>query len=650
MLEASHVRRKPRLGSYPHPRNTRFVGFADIPTLLTKEPTMPLRTCTIATAILLLLPALLAADTQATFFVAPSGNDANPGTKEKPFATVPQARDAVRAIRGQMTGDIVVLLGGGVYPLEQALVFEAADSGTAGHDVIYKAQADETPVISGGKPVSGWQKEDNGRWKAPAPVSDFRQLYVRGKRAIRARGEKPADLELAGEDGYTTSDTGMADWKNPADLELCYVTIWSHTRCKVQNIRHEGDKTVITMLQPYFTHAKTKEGVQVSNQGQLQQMYLENALELLDEPGEWYLDRAAKTVYYLPREGEDMTTIEVIAPALETLVALRGTLDQPVEHIRFEGITFEYGNWLRPSRIGHCEVQANFIVDSERKDSFVRSGGFENVHNENLKSPANVVLHAAKHVAFERCIFTRLGGAGLDIEAGSQANVVSGCLFTEIAGSAVQIGDVLKDDHHPDDPRKIVKNNTVTNCSIHDCCLDYQGGVGIFTGYTEGTVIAHNEITRLPYSGTSMGWGWGEEDAGGGHPNYEMPFKYDTPTPAKNNRIESNYIHHVMQSMHDGGSIYMLGNMPGTVIRANHVHDCPGAPGGIYLDEGSGFIEIVGNLVYNVTPMSYNNTNQDRKATCNEHDNFFGGKPDENKSLVDQAGLELAYRDLLEKP
>ena len=130
-------------------------------------------------------------------------------------------------------------------------------------------------------------------------------------------------------------------------------------------IRREGNQAVVTMLQPYFKHARIKEGVQVDMPD-----YLENALELLDKPGEWYLDRPAKTVYYLPRPGEDLGKAEVIAPALEKLVELRGTLDRPVHNIHFVGIAFEHGNWLRPSMIGHCDVQSNFIVDS-RPQRFV---------------------------------------------------------------------------------------------------------------------------------------------------------------------------------------------------------------------------------------------------------------------------------------
>jgi hypothetical protein len=258
-------------------------------------------------------------------------------------------------------------------------------------------------------------------------------------------------------------------------------------------------------------------------------------------------------------------------------------------------------------------------------------------------------------------VFARLGGAGLDLEFGVQDNVISGCRFFDISGTAIQIGDVQVDDHHPDDPRKIVKNNSVVSCFVHDCGRDYWGSVGIFAGYTEGTVIAHHEITRLPYSGISVGYGWGEEDAGG-NPAYHQPFRYETPTPARDNRIESNHIHDVMPKLLDGAGIYTLGNMPGSVIRGNHVYDCTGnvkagrgPVAGIYLDEGSGFIEVTGNVVYRVNvPMNYNNLAQNRKATCREHGNWtytqledLAELPAEAKEVAARAGVAAEFRDLL---
>jgi hypothetical protein len=591
-------------------------------------------------------------EAQTTFYVNPGGSDDNPGSEAKPFATVEKARQVIQGMTKSMANDIVVVLGGGVYPIDRTLVFSADDSGVNGHNVIYRAKDGETPILSGGRPVVGWKTDEKGRWKAPAPIDDFRQLYVNGVRAIRARGDQPAGLEAAGDEAYKTTAVEMAEWRNPGDLEFCYPVIWAHTRCKVQAIKRDGDHAIITMLQPHFSHARAKEGVNVTNPDRI---YLENALELLDEPGEWYLDRAAKMVYYMPRKDEDMTKVEVMAPALEKIVELRGTLDRPVHNICFEGLTFAYGTWLLPSKIGFVDVQANVVLDW--KKPFQRKSGLTAVHNEHLKSPANVVCHTAKSIRFDRCTFTKLGGAGIDLEAGSQDNTVAGCRFYDIAGTAVQVGDVLKDDHHPDDARKIVKNNVIANNYIHDCGKDYWGSVGVFAGYTQGTVIAHNEFAKLPYSAISMGWGWGEEDAGGGNLDYEQPFKYDTPTPAKNNRIEYNNIHGVMTNTDDGGGIYTLGNQPGTVIRGNHIHDSKNPNSkrnwcsGIYLDEGSGFIEVTGNLVHDVPiPASYNNRVQDRLSTCKEHDNFLGSNPPEAKAIADNAGLDAAYRDLLNKP
>lgn len=599
-----------------------------------------------------------AATVQQTYHVSPDGSDDNPGSEEKPFAGVDRARRAVQLINKNMSGDIVVVLHDGEYQIDHTIVFKAEDSGTNGRKVIYRAAANATPVISGGRRVVGWEKCEKGIWKAPAPIDNFRQLYVGGRRATRARGDAPAGLELLDDKGYTTTDVRMAEWKNASDVEFCYRTIWAHTRCKVNGIKREGDRAVITMLQPHFANAINKEGVQIANPDHLDGIHVENALELLDEPGEWYLDRPAKTVYYMPLPGEDMSKVEAIVPALEKLVELRGEIDRPVQNIRFEGITFAHGSWLLPSEIGFVDVQANFVLDWQKP--FHRGTGLTAVHNEHLKSPSNVVCRACDSIHFERCTFAKLGGGGIDLEYGSRNNVIQGCIFKDISGTAVQVGDVLKDDHHPDDPKKIVKNNSVTNNYIRDCGLEYWGSVGVFAGYTEGTVISHNEICYLPYSGISSGWGWGEEDAGGGNPDYEQPFKYETPTPAKNNRIEYNHIHNVMSRTDDGAGVYTLGNQPGTVIRGNYIHDCASRDGkrgwiqGIYLDEGSGFIEVVGNLVLGMNPTHFNNKAQDRISTCKVHDNYFlGAEPKANdedydtiKQVKDAAGLEPPYRDL----
>ena len=377
--------------------------------------------------------------------------------------------------------------------------------------------------------------------------------------------------------------------------------------------------------------------------------YMENALELLDEPGEWYHDRAQNILYYLPLPTEEPETTEVIAPVLERLVEVHGTIDAEVHDLTFRGITFAHATWMRPStEFGHIDIQANFTPDPEPAHDFWRDSSVIMIHNQDIKSPGAVVVSAGQSITFERCNFTELGGAGLDLENGTNTSNVIGSRFFDISGSGIQVGDVLEQDHHPTDPKFIVKNNVIANNFLHDLGQEFQGGIGIFVGYTDGTVIEHNELVDLPYTGISLGWGWGEEDIGGGE--LAQPFLYTTPTVAANNRVEYNHIHNVMQNRSDGGGIYTLGVQPNTVIRGNYIHDSPAACG-IYLDQGSGLIETTGNLVHDVSQsLCMNNYYLGRDETCSVHDNAFDQEPDQAANLAQlasEAGIQPDYQDIL---
>jgi hypothetical protein len=583
-----------------------------------------------------------------------------------PGDSLAKARDAAQA------GDRIVLHGG-MYRLDETLKLGLENSG-----VTWIAVPGEKPILSGGIPVTGWTPDVGGRFKATVNLDNFRQLWVDGKRAQRARGKLPAGIKFWGENkaslktspipeavkkipgyvpgdpgylpgtlekivpaGYTTIDATIADWRNPGDVELGFYNTWSHKIARVKEITRTSDGAIIEMAQPGF-YLCNRAG------GAVAQMpaYIENALELLDEPGEWYFDRPTHTLYYMPRAGEDMSKAEVIAPRLEKLLEVGGAHD-----IRFEGLTFAHATWLRPStNLAHPEVQSNYIQPPD--NSFFRpeaEKGWVPVNAEQVKSPANVVVDASRHIHFERCTFMALGGAALDLQNGSQSNVVRGCRFDDIAANGIQIGGIARQDHHPSSLEQIVKDNRIVDNVITHVGTDYTSGTGVIAGYTEGTVIAHNEISNIPFGGVSIGWGWGMTDAGGGL--YVDAYKWSTPTPAKNNRIEFNHIHHVMLRLNDCAGVYTLGRQPGTVIRGNHIHDNGKAEksAGVYLDEGSANIEITGNLIYRVPcPLMFNNANQNRRASCPVHDNFLGPPttPEATK-IAEQAGLEPQYKDLL---
>jgi len=167
-------------------------------------------------------------------------------------------------------------------------------------------------------------------------------------------------------------------------------------------------------------------------------------------------------------------------------------------------------------------------------------------------------------------------------------------------------------------------------------------------------LIAHNEICHLPYTGISIGWGWGEEDAGGR--GYVAPFFYHTTTVARKYIVKYNHIHHVMQQRNDGGGIYTLGMIPYTVLRGNYIHDSVGKPGGVYLDEGTANVEVTGNIRsrrakgHELQQRPRERMEQNRKGACSEHDNYFDIRPDEPQfpqAAAEAAGVGRDYDDLL---
>jgi hypothetical protein len=496
-----------------------------------------------------------------------------------------------------------------------------------------RAWPGDKATITGGRKLVGLTRDETGKWRAGITdeFSDWsKALFVNGKRAQRARGIFPSGAKLWGDtehpdgvSGYLLPDEAMGTWQNPEFLFLGYFNSWAHMTCRIERFQKDGDgRLIAVMTQPDFYIGLHKEGVQIGEPA-----YIENAFELMDEPGEYYQDQLG-AFHYIPRPDEDITTATMIAAVDPVLL---GNL----HNVWFQGITFEYiaAQGYRAER--HMDEQANFTFDSGR--IVERDGKLAILHNGYSRSHAGMVLSKSNNCRFVRCSFSHFAGAGLDIQEGSHGIALDNCLFEDIAGSAIQVGDVTPNDHHPSSPGLITRDNVITNCTIRNIGTVFEGSVGIFVGYANGTVISHNEIYDLPYSGISAGWGWGEEDAGGGA--YPIPYTYATPTPAGANRIEYNHIQNVMQKRDDGGGVYTLGNQPGTVIRGNYIHDNgPGGPGGIYLDEGSGFIEITGNNVHNVKiPMNYNNAAQDRRATCFEHDNAFGNTPGEEGFPADTA-------------
>jgi len=611
---------------------------------------------------------LLATSTQAAdIWVSPTGSDRNPGTAAQPLATLNmalrQARDLRRLHDASVTNGVHIWVKGGEYRLTEPWFFRPEDSGTAESPTTVEAAPGEVPVLSGGVSVTGWQKAAGkipglpkaakGQvWVADAPqvggrALNFRQLWVNGQKAIRARTPNndnlPRLLTWNTDKRETTIPTAaLGSLRQPAQAEMVVHQMWAVNWLRLKTLAVEGDKTRVTFQEPesrvQFEHPWPRPILDGKNGSSA--FYLTNALELLDEPGEWFYDAPHGQVYYWPRSGENLSTAHVMVPALETVLRVEGTLDQPVSYVQFKGLTFAYTTWLRPSEKGHVPLQAGmYLLDGY---SLAKPGTPDKAGLENQawigRPPAAVEVAGAHHTRFENCRFEHAGYAGLDYQSGTHDDAVVGCIFRDVAGNGIQLGKFSDESvethlpYNPQDEREICTNELVENNLLTDCGNEDWGACGIAAGYVRGTTIRHNEISQVPYSGISLGWGWTK-----------------SANAMRDNRVTANYIHHYAQHTYDVAGVYTLSAQPGTVISENRVDDIGRAPYVhdpdhwfyLYLDEGSSNITVRDNWC----------PAEKFLANANGPGNVWKNNgPMVSDAIKQAAGLEPKYREMLKKP
>ncbi|MDR2804641.1 MAG: right-handed parallel beta-helix repeat-containing protein [Dysgonamonadaceae bacterium] len=518
-----------------------------------------------------------------------------------------EARE-LRRLNKLAAGEAVhIQMKGGMYPLYEPVLIRPEDSGTESSPTIIEAVPGETPVLSGGLRITGWKKEGK-YWTAPVPEENgnaflFRQLWVNGRKAVRARNV-PDFNQM---DRIRFNDTknrilwvpassvsGILNAENP---ELILHQMWEIAVLRIQSITIQGDSAGIRFHNPearvQFEHPWPQP---VMKAGFRSAFYLTNAPALVDEAGEWYFDKRQRKLYYLPLPDEDMRKAEACVPVLETLVEIAGTIDRPVQHVQFKDIYFQYTTWTRPSEKGHVPLQAGmYLLDAYK----LRPPGAPDNENRGIENqawigrpPAAVMVSAARHTRFENCTFQHMGACALDFVYASHYDAVSHCRFRDIAGNGIQTGkfsDIGMETHLPYDPadeREICSHQHISNNYITDAANEDWGCVGIAAGYVRNIHIEHNEICEISYTGISLGWGWTK-----------------TVNGMRNNRIHANYIHHYARHMYDVAGIYTLSAQSKTEITENRVeaiyhpsyaHD-PNHWFYLYTDEGSSFITVKDN-------------------------------------------------------
>lgn len=520
------------------------------------------------------------------FYVSNSGNDSNPGTRDKPFRTIQKAKNAVREIVPSHRGsEISVWLGTGTYHLEEPFVLGPEDSGPDEGVVIYRALAGERVEFSGGIEIIGWKKRKVGYWVAPlnslkAGNVDFRELFINGERAIRARYPNNGYLRVAevGTDKRTNFRFTKNDFPlpgNPTEVELVLLHGWSITRINLSGI--DTTNRIITAIDSIG--AKCLDFFHLDRWSKNPRYFLENSLAFLDTDKEWFFDKHEGLFYLKLPENETPVGKSVIVPYVSNnLLRLTGKETQKIKNIRFENINFNYCSWSLPVK-GYAGIQACHF--DPRSDTHTSSWDIV---------PSAVETVWADNCSFINCRFSHLGGSGLWIGAGTVNCLVSDCQFEDISGNGIMIGEgndrkVEGEFWWKKVPGQAAAGNKVENSLVTTCGRQFFGAVGIWCGLTANTSILNNHIYDLPYTGLSVGWLWSPDS-----------------TPCRENRLEGNHIHHVLQTLGDGGGIYMLGLQPGSRIVNNHIHDVPSGIGGdsngIFLDEGATDVEIRGNLIY----------------------------------------------------
>ena len=593
------------------------------------------------------LPSAPPVEPRNAFYVSPDGDDSNPGTVNEPFRTLEAARNAVRVHTATMDSDIHVYLRGGVYPSLEAIEFTPLDSGRNGYEVVYEAYPDEVPILDGGVSVEGqWTAYGNAgilRVQLDESIVDMREMVVDGKRQQRAVSQPIKSAKVDGDlKKAITSNAGLpsSGFAHPEDLFYSVIKQWRHYILPIHDIVRGDEYSVIQFEDELISMYINNHNYMVDYNNYF---VLENALELLDEPSEWYYDKRTHMLYYMPEAHVSMGHAEVKVPQTEEFIQVKGSSNSNrVENLRFEGIHFVNATWAEANERGMASAQSNTIVNED--------GPFNNV------IPAAFNVNLASNITIHRNTFERIGKSAINAEKGIANVQIVGNIFNDIAGTAISIGSPTHDSlaRAGDNlPRDI----TVSNNVLREIATQFWGAAAIAAYYYDGLDIVHNDIQGTNYTGVSVGWGWSA-----------------TVDSLRNLKVNHNRIDNFNRKVTDGAAIYSLSSHVNAQYSGNYVKNANGSfnAGGLYHDERSSNFTDTNNVIelergdyaaYNLN-VNTNITVDNLYTTSGNIVNYEPGPnvaitnvhivpdanwPPEALAIIASAGLESDYQDLLAK-
>lgn len=497
-----------------------------------------------------------------------------------PLQTLSAAKEKAVALAAERNEDVTVKVLLGTYRLTETLTFTEEENLAKGDNTItFRGVGETAPIITGGIELKGWTRLSDGVYKTSVPetVTEVRQLYIDGEARQRAKSKylyTAADYHYANEadrlsgkpDGIVIQDANFPAFSNPEEAELVYDILWTNQRVAVREVDYTDGACSVIMEQPYYGRALNKNYPGTAPvKGAC--FYIENALEFLDEAGEFYFDKTKKEIYYYPYENENPNTLSCQIPQTEFLLKNEG-----FDGLVLDRLDFRCGAWFAPNQTGVTGFQADALIGEALND--------QGNNDASDMLPAQIQIKDAENVQIKNCSFSNMGSGAISLLGAARGSLIEGNSIRDVAGSGITVGD-WRDEYAEAGVTAPCADNVIRNNLIKRTAQEYYGSVGIAVYYANGISIVNNDISDLPYTAISLGWGWGaDKNPSGGH------------------TVRYNRVTNACSVFSDGGLVYMLGSMPGTVVSDNYLTDCPGY-GGIYFDQGSAGITVENNVLAN---------------------------------------------------
>jgi len=562
---------------------------------------------------------------EINIYVSISGNDANPGTKQKPLKTLVAARDFVRAKRADKPKlreqDINIILREGSFVLDETLILETVDS-----NLVFKTYKEETVSIVGGRQIKGWKPltgdypEIHPEAKSKLIMADvpkgwlFHYLFINGQRAERSNSDNRYWREWNKDHEVTEPESRKG-----------YLITLKEDKDLLKHLPTNGDAEMLCIMAQYGVMANgvvtdinadagtlrwnTKAFEFRNSRNDAERGYrFENALSLIDRPGEWAVNSEKGIVYYYPKDGENSSNITAIAPKLNRLVLLKGNEEDNlfVNNVNFDGITFAYTDRL---------------PENEWPDDWL-CRQWENVD-------ANLYFQGTQNCKVVNCRILHSGAYGITIKHYGQNNHIENC---EIGWTGS--GGIFLEGYGPG-TLDVNKHNTIIRNYIHDHGLgNYWHSPSIQIYQSGHNIVKYNLLQRSAYSSISMV---------GMHPNYmnraqnmfkgtykglwhewsffcpriqDFPkevqegikdgtYKFDRETMkpymhSNKNIIEYNVISEPHSKLNEGGAIYAWCIGKDNVWHKNVIFKSRAMPGSsiLALDDMAEYTTITGNVFW----------------------------------------------------